>query len=626
MRLRDRLIVAALLLALVVAGTVLVVPVPNLLPGSSPTAGTAATPYREGIVGHPSSVNPLTARTQVDQDLVALLFRSLTKNGPGGAVVPDLATAWEWSDDDHTVTFQMRNDAFWEDGTPVTAADVVFTIGTVQNAKYSGPVGASWQGVRATAVGPLTVKFTMTLANTGFLRQTTLPILPSHLLRDTPVERLADSAFSSKPIGNGPYRIVTLDYSHAVLERVESVQAVPLPTPSPTSSASLTPTPTPTPTPEPTPSPTPTPVRTSVASGSPGSSPSPSPTPTPTPTPPPTPTPAPTATPTPVPLPSGLVLGKVRSLEFVFFDDARSAADAFKAGRIDAVGGLTTEATDAAAAVPGARVIPYRWASMVGIVLNQRSTHPEFQDASVRTGLLEAIDRQALLDKILGGRGSLADLPIPGWSQAFDRTAVTPAPYDPGDALTYLQNGDWVRNAEGWTIPKATETYTMYLLTPNESGNPTLYRTAMEVAVYWRALGLTVIIDAVPINAYVSRLDRGDFAAAVALFDVGLESDLGPMLLSTQVGSGGSNVAGLNDKILDNLILTARKTTNPRGHSDAVTAVQKYVSTTVPILPLCFRDYDLVVSASVRGQVSNDISDPSGRFWDVIDWRLAGGR
>ena len=62
------------------------------------------------------------------------------------------------------------------------------------------------------------------------------------------------------------------------------------------------------------------------------------------------------------------------------------------------------------------------------------------------------------------------------------------------------------------------------------------------------------------------------------------------------------------------------------GHQAAVSAVEKYISTTVPVLPLCFRDYDLVVSNGVRGLVSNEISDPSGRFWDVIDWRLASGR
>jgi hypothetical protein len=41
---------------------------------------------------------------------------------------------------------------------------------------------------------------------------------------------------------------------------------------------------------------------------------------------------------------------------------------------------------------------------------------------------------------------------------------------------------------------------------------------------------------------------------------------------------------------------------------------------------LAFEDYDLVVSNKVRGVVSNQISYPSGRFWDVIDWRLASGR
>jgi len=41
---------------------------------------------------------------------------------------------------------------------------------------------------------------------------------------------------------------------------------------------------------------------------------------------------------------------------------------------------------------------------------------------------------------------------------------------------------------------------------------------------------------------------------------------------------------------------------------------------------LAFREYDLVVSSRVYDAVSNDISDPSSRFWDVIDWRLASGR
>jgi ABC-type transport system substrate-binding protein len=89
------------------------------------------------------------------------------------------------------------------------------------------------------------------------------------------------------------------------------------------------------------------------------------------------------------------------------------------------------------------------------------------------------------------------------------------------------------------------------------------------------------------------------------------------------VGSGGSNVSGLQDNTLDQLLLAVRKTTDPGTRQDAVSALERYISTTLPFLPLAFRDYDLVVSSRVYNLTSNEISDPSGRFWNVIDWRLA---
>ena len=616
---RDRFALGALLLILVIVGAALVIPSPASKPAGSSPASVSTVPYREGVIGRPSSINPLTARSQVDQDLVALLFRGLVKNGPDGSVVPDLATDWTISDDAHTYTFHIRSDAFWEDGEPVTSADVVFTIGILQDGRYSGPVGSSWQGIHASADGPSSVNFTMTLPFAGFLRQAELPILPSHLLKGTAVDKLADSAYSTRPIGDGPYRIVELDYSHVRLERVQSVKAVPLPTPSPTPVASSSPSS------SPPPPPAPTPPATKAASTSPlPSSPlAPTSAPTPTPTAAATPTPAPTATPTPMPLPSGTTLGEMSDIEFVFFDDTQSAVAAFGAGEVDGVGGLTPAATEAAAATAGARIVPYRWASLLSVVVNQGPDHPELADVNVRSGLLEAIDRKSMLASVLDGRGSTADLPIPSWSTAFDPSAVTAAPYDVIDAQNYLTTAGWVRTAAGWTAAKAKTTYSLPLLTPTEATQPVLYQTAQRVAADWRAIGLEVVIEAVPLKNYLDRLGSGQYSAAVAIFETGLDSDLGPMLLSSQVGEGGSNVSRVVDKTLDQLLLTARKTTDSAGHQAAVSAVEKYISTTVPVLPLCFRDYDLVVSNRVRGLVSNDLADPSGRFWDVIDWRLA---
>jgi ABC-type transport system substrate-binding protein len=313
-------------------------------------------------------------------------------------------------------------------------------------------------------------------------------------------------------------------------------------------------------------------------------------------------------------------------IELSFYDDSTSAAADFRSGKLDAVGGLTPDQTDAALTTAGSRLIPYRWASLISVVVNERPTHPELRDANARTGLLTGIDRQALLTKVLEGRGSTADLPIPNWSRAYDPGSVTTTPYDPTAAQGYMTTAGWQGGSAGLAAPKASGTYTMELLTLDEASNAVVYRTAQFVASAWRAMGLTVQVDAVPFVTYMSRLNKGDFSAAIVAFEVGLDPDLGPLLLSSQIGSGGSNVSGLQDNTLDQLLLTVRKTTDLAARADAVSALEKYISTTLPILPLAFRDYDLVVSSRVYDLASNEISDPSGRFWDVIDWRLASAR
>jgi ABC-type transport system substrate-binding protein len=616
---RDRYALLGIFLALAVVGAALILQAPTPASIAANRTPGPVTAYREGVVGRPSSMNPLTARTDVDQDIVALVFRGLTKAGPDGTVVPDLAT-WTISADRLTYTFSIRSDAHWDDGQPVTSADVVYTIGVVQDPKYDGPVGASWQGVKVAAQGPAVVTATLTLPIAGFLRQAELPLLPEHLLKDADVGTLADSAFSNHPIGDGPYRVEALDNRHILLQAVTGNGEEPLA--SPTALPTATPTPSPlvfaTATPKPkknqTPTPTVTPNPTITIS------------PSPSPTPPPTPTPTPTPTPQLPALPSGSTLSPVKEIDLIFYTSYSAAAADFQAGKLDAVGGLTPDQTAAALTTPGSRDIPDQWASLVSVVVNQRDAYGELRDANLRSGLLAAINRDDLVSSVLGGRGSVADLPIPNWSPFYDLGAIDPTPYSLVGAVGYLRDAGWTRTSTGWTAPGDTADYSFDLLTLDQASNPMVYATAMKVAAAWQAIGLAVQLDAVSPSAYISRLDAGTFTAAVVVFDVGLDPDLEPILLSSQVGSGGSNVGGIQDTQLDQLLIAVHKTTDPVGRQAAATALEKYVSTTLPILPLAFREYDLVVSNRVRGIVSNQIADPQGRFWDVLDWRLASGR
>ena len=187
------------------------------------TAGSELKPtfggtYVEGVSGHPMVINPLFCHfNEVDKDLVALIFSGLTKLDERGKVIPDLAESWEISEDGRQYTFQLRQGVQWHDGVPFTADDVIFTVRAIQDPDLPGipDLALLWENVSAEKIDDSTVRFTLYSVYAPFLTYTTLGILPSHCLSETPAKELADSPFNASPIGTGPFK-----FKQATLESV----------------------------------------------------------------------------------------------------------------------------------------------------------------------------------------------------------------------------------------------------------------------------------------------------------------------------------------------------------------------------------------------------------------------
>ncbi len=573
---RDHAVVGVLVLLLAMLAAAIAVPD---LPGApaasdrpSPSAA-AAQPYREGILGHAVSVSPLTAQTTADRDLVALVFSSLVRLGPAGGFVPDLATSWSVGDEGRTWTFRLRDDVTWHDGKPVTADDVAFTIRTLQDAAYTGPTAASWRDVEVATPDERTVTFTLQTALGGFLQAATQPIAPAHLLSDVPVDQLAADPFGRHPVGSGPFRLVSLDDGAAIL-----APAVAAPVPAtPVGSASSIPT-------------------DSLA------------------------TPAPTVRPVrPVPYLPGI--------ELRFFDDPAALRAAYLAGSLDAVSGLPPADALELAKTPGSRLLRDPGSTLTAVALNLRPTQPAFRDARVRRALLAAIDRGALIDDAFAGLASRADAPISPASWAYDVAASVPVLHDPSAAFKGLAAAGWTRLSGGWALPRATKPLTLQLLSPDLASNPSAYHAAQDVAADWAAIGFAVRHVALPPDELVAgHLRTGDFAVAVIDVNIGLDPDLYPLLASSQTTSRGSNLFGLQDPALDKLMSAARGPGTRDERRADYAALQKRLADRQYLLPLAFRDLVVVVSDRVEGPSSRQVDDPGDRFWDVLTWRLAGGR
>ena len=169
-----------------------------------PKTGGALT---EGIIGTPRFINPVLAISDADRDLTALTYSGLLKAAPDGKLLPDLAEKVNISEDGLKYIFTLKENITFHDGEPVTADDVVFTIGRIQDPAIKSPRRANWEGVSVEKTGEREIKMTLKQAYSPFLQNATIGILPAHIWKNVEPEMFPFSEYNIKPIGSGPFAL-----------------------------------------------------------------------------------------------------------------------------------------------------------------------------------------------------------------------------------------------------------------------------------------------------------------------------------------------------------------------------------------------------------------------------------
>jgi peptide/nickel transport system substrate-binding protein len=176
----------------------------------------------EALAGSWQRINPLFAGlNEADQDISALVFSGLVRNGPDGLPQPDLADLPEVSGEGRVLTFRLRPGLRWHDGEPLTSADVAFTIRALVDPDFRGPAALAepWTTVKVETPDDRTVVLTLVQPLASFTaRFATVGILPRHLLEGLTAQQLFEAPFNQAPVGSGPYRLVSLNAEEAVLE------------------------------------------------------------------------------------------------------------------------------------------------------------------------------------------------------------------------------------------------------------------------------------------------------------------------------------------------------------------------------------------------------------------------
>jgi peptide/nickel transport system substrate-binding protein len=249
---------------------------------------------------------------------------------------------------------------------------------------------------------------------------------------------------------------------------------------------------------------------------------------------------------------------------------------------------------------------------------------PLLQDIRVRRAIAQAIDRQAMIDRLAGGHGAvLESWVVPGQWAAAPPDQITRYPYNPDAARQLLEqagfadtNGDGLRELDGQPLTIAMVT---------TAGSPLRKDVAAQITADLRAVGVSLTVNEVPaVDLYSlgGPLYRRNFELALFAWIAGPDPRGWERWSCAGVPSAanrwtGNNFAGWCFFEADKAIRTATTALDVSERGAAYLRQQQLFTQELPVLPL-FQRIDLTISnPSIRGVQA----DPTAPFtWNLSGW------
>jgi peptide/nickel transport system substrate-binding protein len=282
-------------------------------------------------------------------------------------------------------------------------------------------------------------------------------------------------------------------------------------------------------------------------------------------------------------------------LHFIFFKDTDAEVQALIKGDLDFVPGMT----DAQAkSLQGNADITARAGTsrrFTELAINPGAHedgkpigdgHPALEDVKVRQALRHAIDKQALVDKVLQGAATVGGGYIP---PAFANWAWTPdeqtrVDFDLAEANRLLDEAGYARNADG-------------IREMPGGGNPLVFRltghaevatetTLAEFITEWFAeLGITVKPKMVPMATLGEETGAGNYDLAFSSWSANTDPDY---ILSIQTCEDGSSDTFYCNEEYDAMFAAQGKEIDPAQRKQIVADMQKNLYENAPMITLFY--------------------------------------
>jgi len=182
----------------------------------------------------------------------------------------------------------------------------------------------------------------------------------------------------------------------------------------------------------------------------------------------------------------------VDRVEVLGIRDGTARIQALQSDRIDIAVGIASD-DFGLVAQSGGRVATYREGAVNGIFLRTDRNNP-LSDRRVRRALNLAVDRQTIVDVLLGGRTELSGQPAVATAYGYN-SAIKPYPHDPEAARALMLEAGY---PDGFTFVVETS-----------AGDPNLALVLQRVAADLKSIGVNMEIQSRPLMVFLGDFVRG---------------------------------------------------------------------------------------------------------------------
>jgi peptide/nickel transport system substrate-binding protein len=229
------------------------------------------------------------------------------------------------------------------------------------------------------------------------------------------------------------------------------------------------------------------------------------------------------------------------------------------------------------------------------VILNQEDER--FTDPRVRQALLMALDREAMIEALLEGYGTVATGPIAPLLGAIYNEDVAQYPYDPEAAIALLNEAGWTQNADG-VMEKDGEQLVISMPT-GQFGY--LVPATLLVQQFWADVGVTADVEVIEWNAYIQQVVVArDYQGTLAWWSQPPTPDVTPYY-SCEAAATGNNIPNYCSPELDDLMAAGRRALTADDQIDAYGQMQDYLADELPYLYLWYPDILSVKNVRLQG-------------------------